>query len=136
MGWRARVAGAAIIVLASPALAQERRPELDGPSQIDMNEQAAARYRIADRELNDVYRKVLAAASPDGRTRLRAAQRAWIAFRDLDCEARAGSRGGSFYPASRLLCLEHLSDRRKGALQSELDCAEGDMDCGGTREDD
>lgn len=127
------LAALAAACLAAPAGAQERRPELDGPSQGAMNAQAQARYRIADRELNAVYRKLLAAASPNGQARLRAAQRAWIRFRDLDCEARAGARGGSFHPAARLLCLEGATDQRTAALEAELDCEEGDMACGGVR---
>jgi len=100
-----------------------------------MNIQAGARHEMADKELNRVYAKLVAEASPEGRQRLRAAQRAWIAFRDLDCAARAGSRGGSFYSASLSLCLEAVTDERTRTLQAELDCAEGDMGCGGHKED-
>ncbi|MBL8556229.1 MAG: DUF1311 domain-containing protein [Phenylobacterium sp.] len=123
------------MLVAGAAESAEKRPEFDGPSQPDMNRQAAARYAIADRELNAAYRKLAAAASPDGKARLRAAQRAWIAFRDLDCEARAGSRGGSFHPAAVSLCLEGVTDDRTRTLQAELDCEEGDMGCGGVSQD-
>jgi len=68
-------------------------------------------------------------------TRLRAAQRAWIAFRDLDCQARAGSRGGSFHPAALQLCLERLTDERTATLKRELACEEGDLSCGGHAQD-
>lgn len=121
---------AAISLAALPAFGQTR-PELDGPTQLDMNRQAAVRYRIADRELNQTYRQLVAQASADGRERLRLAQRAWIAFRDLDCAARAGSRGGSFHPAAVSLCLEQVTDERTRVLKAELTCADGDMGCGG-----
>lgn len=126
-----RIAVGVIAALIAGAAIAQPRPELDGPSQADMNAQAAARHRIADKELNAVYAKLVATASPDGRQRLRSAQQAWIRFRDLDCDARAGSRGGSFYPAARLLCLETVTDDRTRTLQAELDCEEGDMGCGG-----
>lgn len=100
-----------------------------------MNVQAGVRREMADQALNRVYARIMAEASPEGRQRVRAAQRAWIAFRDLDCAARAGSRGGSFYPASLSLCLEAATDERTKVLQAELDCSEGDMACGGHRED-
>lgn len=100
-----------------------------------MNRQADARYKIADRELNQTYRQLVAEASTGGRERLRLAQRAWIAFRDLDCAARTGSRGGSFHPAAVSLCLERVTDDRTGVLKAEMACAEGDMGCGGHRED-
>lgn len=118
---------------ALPATAQPR-PELAGPTQYDMNVQAAARRALADKALNQAYAKLIAEASPAGRERLRAAQRAWIAFRDLDCAARAGARGGSFYPASLSLCLERATDARTETLKAELACAEGDLSCGGHRE--
>ncbi|MBU1377900.1 MAG: DUF1311 domain-containing protein [Alphaproteobacteria bacterium] len=125
---------AGLLLAASPALAQ-KRPELDGPTQGDMNVQAGKRHAIADRALNQAYAKAVAEASPDGKIRLRAAQRAWIAFRDLDCAARTGSRGGSFYPAALSLCLEAVTDARTEVLKAEMSCAEGDMSCGGHRED-
>lgn len=100
-----------------------------------MNVQAAARYRMADAELNAAYREIMAQASPAGRHRLRAAQRAWITFRDLDCTARAGSRGGSFHPAALSLCLEAATDARTATLRREVACEEGDMGCGGHRLD-
>lgn len=125
------LAGAtAAILVASPAFGAPR-PELEGPTQLDMNQQANARFRAADQELNATYRKLVAQASPGGRERLRQAQRAWVAFRDLDCAARAGSRGGSFHPAAVSLCLEAVTDARTRTLDAELHCAEGDMGCGG-----
>jgi len=127
-------AAAAVLTLAAfPVLAQ-KRPDLEGPTQRDINVQADRRRAIADRELNQTYARLMTQASPDGAKRLRAAQRAWIVFRDLDCAARAGSRGGSFYPASLSLCLEDMTDARTKALQAELDCAEGDMGCGGHKD--
>lgn len=130
MGLRFLAAAAVLTLAASPARA-ETRPDLDGPTQREINSQADRRRAMADRELNQVYTRLMAQASPDGAKRLRAAQRAWIAFRDLDCAARAGSRGGSFYPTSLSLCLEEVTDARTKALRAELDCAEGDMGCGG-----
>jgi uncharacterized protein YecT (DUF1311 family) len=128
--WPAATSLAAVLLVADSSTAQPR-PPLDGRDQHEINDNAGERYRMADHALNETYQKVMAKASADGRQRLQAAQRAWIAFRDLDCEARAGSRGGSFHPAALSHCLEILTDERTKALQAELDCAEGDMGCGG-----
>ena len=133
MARRGLVALAALSLALAPAAQAQTRPELVGPSQRDMNEQAATRLEMANHALNQVYGKLMAAASPDGRNRLRAAQRAWVTFRDLDCDARSGARGGSFHPASVAQCLEAVTDERTRTLQSELDCQEGDMSCGGVR---
>jgi len=128
---RVFAACASVIVFAAPPAFGQVRPELDGPTQLDMNRQAHARFKIADRELNEAYRKLNGQASAGGRERLRAAQRAWITFRDLDCAARAGSRGGSFHTAAVSLCLEKATDDRTRVLKAEAACAEGDMGCGG-----
>ena len=130
MRWLIVAAGALLVLTTPPAQAQNR-PELDGRTQLEINAQAGQRFRMADDQLNAAYAKLMATASPDGRERLRAAQRAWVAFRDLDCEARAGSRGGSFHSAAVLLCREALTDERTRTLKHELACEEGDLGCGG-----
>lgn len=123
-----RSAGIAILALlvAGPATAQ---------SQADMNREAGAAYKAADQALNRAYAKMSAQASPDGRIRLRTAQRDWIKFRDSDCAARTGSRGGSFYPTALASCLADVTRDRTKTLQAELNCSEGDMSCGGHVQD-
>jgi uncharacterized protein YecT (DUF1311 family) len=135
MRGRALVLLAVITLGSAQDVRAQKRPELHGPSQREMNAQAATRRQMAESQMAEVYLKLVAKASPSGRERLKAAQDAWARFRELDCEARAGSRGGSFHPAAMSLCLEHMADRRRGALQSELDCKEGDMGCGGVLQD-
>lgn len=52
------------------AIAQDTRPsELAG----------------ANERLNSTYRRILGRMAPDEQAKLRKAQRAWIAYRDLDC---------------------------------------------------
>ena len=43
---------------------------------------AAEAFAKADKELNEVYRKLLAQLDAEAQTRLRASQRAWLAYRD------------------------------------------------------
>jgi len=124
-------AAGALLVLTTQSAHAQKRPELNGPTQSEINDQAGQRFDIADKQLNAAYAKLMATTSPEGRERLRAAQRAWVAFRDLDCEARAGSRGGSFHPAAVLLCREAVTDERTRTLKDELACEEGDLGCGG-----
>jgi len=94
-------------------------------TQYALNMQAKARFDTADKRLNAAYKRLIGMGSPEGKVRLRQAQRDWLTFRDSDCDARAGSRGGSFYPASQLDC--------RAALTSEINCPEGDMGCGGVQ---
>lgn len=117
---------AAGMLVAAPASAQ---------SQAAINAAAQADYLAADRALNQAYAVLVGQASKDGRQRLRHAQRDWIRFRDSDCAARSGSRGGSFYPAALAACLAEVTRTRTATLQAEGRCEEGDMGCGGHRQD-
>jgi uncharacterized protein YecT (DUF1311 family) len=76
-------------------------------SQSEMNREAAASFVKADAELNRVYARVLATLDDEGRVKLKAAQRAWVAFRDaqaefeMDNEARGGSMAPLVYEGFR-----------------------------------
>ena len=57
-----------------------------------------------DTALNESYREIAARLADDAAAmpRLQTAQRAWIAFRDVECEfATADSADGSIYPYFR-----------------------------------
>jgi uncharacterized protein YecT (DUF1311 family) len=89
-------------------------------NQMDLNDCTAAAFAGADEDLNLADDAALEAArqydsSPDGEAEgtLRAAQRAWIAYRDAACEAEAALwDGGSAQPMIRSGCLEHLTVQR------------------------
>ena len=79
-------------------------------------------YRQADAELNTAWPKVLA-NPPSGsdqdaqRQRIRASQRAWIAFRDADCAARADVGIPKYERMNHLTCLiEHTRARTEYLL--------------------
>lgn len=68
--------------------------------QAEMNADAAAEFAKADKELNEVYAKVLGVLDEEAKERLKKSQRAWIAFRDAEAAFRADAeaRGGSMWP--------------------------------------
>lgn len=112
---------AAACAVAVPAFAQ---------SQGEMNAQADARSKAADRALNVQYQSTMAALTPATRTRLRSAQRAWISFRDLECKFQsAGVQGGSVYPMIHAQCVERLTRERTSQLMASSQCPEGDLSC-------
>ena len=79
--------------------------------------------READQRLNAVYQAVLSDLSPASTQRLRAAQRAWIRYRDLDCEAARSLVGeGSAAPLVTLGCLLARTEERTRALTQSFDC--------------
>jgi uncharacterized protein YecT (DUF1311 family) len=59
-------------------------------TQADMTQGACAQYKKADQALNNTYAKILKYYAKDAQfvTKLKQAQRAWIAFRDAHLEAR------------------------------------------------
>lgn len=107
----------------------------DALSQMEMTACASQDYERADAELNRLWRRIIAEAeandrSPDsGRTAeddrseaaiLRAAQRAWIAFRDAQCEYEGlGERGGSMEPMIVNQCLARLTRERIAQLEGD-----------------
>lgn len=122
-------------------------PELDAAArehncaepmaQMDMNFCAEIDFERADLDLNRAWREVIASAqafdrerSPEDRradTRpgyeavLRAAQRAWITFRDQHCtwEAYGEARGGSMEPMVYSGCRTQLTRARIRELTGE-----------------
>ena len=71
-------------------------------SQMCMNTRAGADYKTEDAKLNNAYHEIM--QPPVGFVRtpkklLQASQRAWIAFRDAECEFSTDrSKDGSIYP--------------------------------------
>lgn len=59
----------------------------DGQSTVGMLDCAAAEMKVQDARLNAAYRKAMDGLTPGEKDRLKAAQRAWVAFRDADCAA-------------------------------------------------
>ncbi|MBD2034805.1 DUF1311 domain-containing protein [Leptolyngbya sp. FACHB-321] len=73
-------------------------------------------YKIADRQLNQLYQKLRQGLEPDRKRKLATAQFAWIAFRDSACGFEA-SGGGN---AARNQCLTRLTNQRNQQLQTYL----------------
>jgi uncharacterized protein YecT (DUF1311 family) len=90
-------------------------------SQADINNCAAARYRQADRRLNEVYKQVISKLNQRDREKLIDEQLAWIRGRDASCkdQGRVGPTG-SAYPGVRDACLAGETDQRTAELEKYL----------------
>ncbi len=99
------VLAGSLCLLAAPALAQ---------SQQEMNREAEQQFEAADRELNRVYKAAETKLDAEGKAKLRAAQRAWIAFRDAEAArvADGEGRGGSIFPMIYAGTRKRLTDER------------------------
>ena len=118
--------GVVFFLLAQSAVAQNRAPAKEAcenaKTQLEMNECADAAYRAADKELNAYYASLKEKLEANLVAKLQAAQRAWIGYRDANCEAEAALyEGGSIQPTIRSNCMERLTRARLEELHTIYD---------------
>ncbi len=91
-------------------------------TQKDMNAQASEEFTKADKELNEVYAKVLEVLDDTAKERLKIAQRAWCVYRDSEAQFRADAeaRGGSMWPLVHESVRSKLTKERVKALKEYL----------------
>ncbi|RKU05319.1 hypothetical protein C7H84_04135 [Burkholderia sp. Nafp2/4-1b] len=104
----------------------------DATDQATMTACADRAYKKSDAELNRTYQAVTARlhdAKPLA-DKLVNAQRAWLAYRDAECNfSSANAEGGSAYPMVVSTCLDDLTKTRNETLKGYLSCEEGDLAC-------
>jgi uncharacterized protein YecT (DUF1311 family) len=89
-----------------------------------MNACAANEYQREDAKLNEYYKALAGKLGPSEKERLKAAQRAWIKFRDLQCELEASRyEGGSIQPLVRSSCLAQVTKQRNEDLRRMIEDA-------------
>ena len=120
---------AALLVICTPAfLAAQEDGEFcpQGRTQLDMNLCAGEELARADSLLNLRYQEVLRVIEEHRVEPLREAQRAWIRFRDAECEFEASEvAGGSLEPMIQTLCLADLSEKRAKEFARIIAAADG-----------
>jgi uncharacterized protein YecT (DUF1311 family) len=90
-------------------------------SQAEMNREAASSFQKADAQLNKVYAQVMTKLDEEGQAKLKAAQRAWLAFRDAQAELEADSmRGGTGATALRSESATATTLKRTESLKEFL----------------
>ncbi|KQZ13404.1 MULTISPECIES: lysozyme inhibitor LprI family protein [unclassified Mesorhizobium] len=120
----------ALMALSSTAARAEDCTE--APDQMSANECADKAYQASDAELNKLYKQIEGRLKDDADTRklLVTAQKAWIGFRDAECDfSSSGVAEGSAYPATVSMCLDGITQGRIDTFRGYLDCEEGDMSC-------
>lgn len=122
---------AAAALLAAPALAED----IDCSKAMDqntLNRCADIDYQKADKALNAAYGKLMAALGDQGlKSKLKAAQKSWIQFRDNECIYQtADNEGGSIHPMVYAGCLTRLTKERTKALEQLLICQKDAEKCG------
>lgn len=114
-----------------PGLAQDsaqyRACNEKAKTQMEMNACASEEAAHVDAQLNEVYRKVLAQAGKqeEAVAKIKAAERAWIAYRDAYMDAMYPAKNkqaeyGSIYPMEADLLRAKLTQRQVTALKELL----------------
>lgn len=105
-------------------------------TQLEMNQCSAAEAKDAEAELNRLYQQLLARTSnPVYRRKIEAAQKAWLAYRDAELEAKYPAEDkraeyGSVYPMCTANDQTDLTRARIEEIKTLLNSSEGDM-CAG-----
>jgi Lysozyme inhibitor LprI len=74
----------------------------------------------------------MAGVGKPGQAKLQKAERAWLAYRDAQCDFDTmGTSTGSIYPMIYAGCLNALTQTQMEHLNQQLHCKEGDLSCGG-----
>ena len=106
-----------------------------GGNQLELNACASNDFAEADAELNQTYQTLIKKEADDPLfiSKLRLAQKAWVAFRDADLEARfacseddARICWGSMYPMSFLFRKAELTRERTKHLKQILKDGRGE----------
>lgn len=129
---------AGVLVLSAVSAVGQEQPTVDcknAVTQMDMNICAGQDYDRADVDLNSIYKQAVAAMKAMDKERgeidaayvgaeeaLKKAQRAWIGYRDGQCElAGFEARGGSMEPMLVSGCLAELTRKRTAELKQLLE---------------
>jgi uncharacterized protein YecT (DUF1311 family) len=102
-------------------LSASERDCKDAVSTSEMRACANKLYEAADAELNQVYRQLASQLSDKGREKLKAAQQAWILFRDKNAIFAASVvEGGTMYPILEVTELTTMTQQRTEQLRAHL----------------
>lgn len=116
-----------LVFIGTPALAENCK---DPVSQSAMTQCAGEAFKKADLQLNKAYNAYRARLNASQQAKLKAAQLAWIKFRDLSCDFESsGVEGGSAYAMVRAGCFTSKTEARLKEIQKLSACEEGDLSC-------
>jgi uncharacterized protein YecT (DUF1311 family) len=102
-------------------------------TQLEMNKEENDSYKKADKELNEVYQKILSEYKSDTIfvKNLKVSQRIWVTFRDAELKMKYPDREPGYYGSVHPMCisvyLEYLTRERIKTLKVWLEgIEEGD----------
>lgn len=119
IGW---LVGAGVLAGAAATPPAATAPARAATTTAEMLESLEADFVIADKALNDAYQRLLNKQDATGQEKVKAAERAWIAFRDAECTLKADrARGGTLAPVIAANCRLHMTRQRIRELNTLLE---------------
>lgn len=124
-----------VILALAMGLASTSPAMADDCAKVDqaaLKECMEAAFKKAEEELKILYRQIEQRLKDDAgrKEQFVTAQRAWLFFRDLECEFSAsGVAGGTIYPMVFSSCALQLTHQRSKDFKTYLNCKEGDTSC-------
>ena len=114
-------------LVSSSALASDcRNPQ----TQTDMNQCASANLDKETKKISKTYNDFMTKLNPTEQQQFKAAQLAWIKFKDLTCRFEAsGVEGGSAHSMVLAGCLSDRTRQRNKEIEALANCQEGDLSC-------
>ena len=104
---------------------KQQNPCEDAATQAEMNQCARKAHEAADAELNKAYNRFVAKLDEEQRAQLKAAELAWIKYRDSTCELEGSFyKGGTMRPMIYSYCLERVTKERTAELKLQLEIYE------------
>ncbi|MFD1197482.1 lysozyme inhibitor LprI family protein [Brucella gallinifaecis] len=119
------------ILFSSTAFASSTECE-DAQDQTTMTKCANDELSKADKQLNTNYKEIEKRLADDDEAKrlLVTSQRAWVKFRDAECNfSSSATVGGSIHPMMLASCRAQLTEDRNKQFMNYLNCAEGDLTC-------
>ena len=107
-------------VLSATAIAgQQADPCKSRANQLELTQCAEGQFSASDKVLTETYRKLLADLDDEHRGLLQKAQRAWVGFRDADCDLDASvAIGGSMHGMLVADCRTAMTNTRVKDLKT------------------
>lgn len=83
-----------------------------------MHQCANQEFEFYDKKLNQIYQTLQSKVGSENKAALTEAQRAWVAFRDKECQfSSQQNAGGTIQPINLLGCYTNLTQKRITDLQ-------------------
>ena len=124
-------ATATLLMTAGAAQADDRiNCKSQDLNQMQLDQCAGIDFTAADAKLNTLYKQMMSKYDAANGAKLKAAERAWLAYRDAECDYETnGTAGGTINPMMDTMCRTEKTNARIKELNAQLHCAEGDMSC-------